>query len=123
MPDANAQSVPVAKEIRAERFVLTDSEGNPRAFMGESQGVMVSFVLIDESQIMRVGLAIVEGNPGLSLLNSQGEVLSMYALVEGKPGLVFVDGKQRIWVFFPLLWENDEPVPDFYDETGRPGIK
>lgn len=104
------------REIAAQKFVLVDEAGTPRATLSTGpQGPVLAFLGRDGRA--RIVLALSETIAGIALCDSQGMPRMGIALVGDVAGIAFGDprGILRLGV---ALTEKD-PVIGFYDSQGN----
>ena len=101
------------KEVRANRFVLVDKNGTPRAWMGMVMG-MPKLSLDDENGTPRAVLAMSR----LNLLDMNGKTRIVLGVSKNGPvvGLSDENSKPRA----RLIASKNGPMLDLYDKNGKP---
>lgn len=140
---AGATGEKVPPEVRAKRFVLTDTDGKTRAELwGEPDG-SIALRLADRNGVVRARLSVgADGFPHLALNGADGRPRALLtAKPDDWPNLVFFDkwGKRRLvldvglggWSVLALADERGDdravlqvapdgtPVLVFFDKTGK----
>ncbi len=81
------------EELTARRFVVKDSEENPRALLTSNGGATV-LSMFDSAGKARARFSVLEdGHPEISLLNDSGETLVRIAERDGAVQLLLEDGR------------------------------
>ena len=104
------------KEIRANRFVLEDKNGNQRAILDvDADGPGLS--LFDAAGKTRAGLSVTAGGPSLGLLDAAGKMRTFLSVTADGPSLDLYDaaGKTRAG----LVMDADGPSLRLFDAAGK----
>jgi len=91
------QAASAAKEVRAERFILVDGTGQKRAILAVLSGDPI-LSLMDAAGQPRVILTVMGGDPRLWLDDGAGHMRVRLGLIDGEPGLWLADaaGQNRV---------------------------
>lgn len=98
VPGRAAWAQDVAKELRAERFVLADAAGGERAELGFGEWGEPALSLYDETGRLGATLLLPIGAPRLWLYDEAGEPRAFLGMGEGEPSLGLWDeaGNPRV---------------------------
>jgi len=113
----------MAKEIRANRFIFEDENGNPRASLELSRDSRALF-LRDSKGKHRIGLVLSEYGTCLALNEGHAQV-SLQVGKEG-PSLFLIDENGKPRVTLRVAEEGPEKGPgmmELLDENGRPRVR
>ncbi len=126
-----------AKEIRANRFVLENENGDIRAFMlandagtvltmcdenGKQRSMITvtkdisELILHDENGKERIKMKVVNSGPGLAMMDKKGNTRILLSMLEA-PGLSLYDENDKARANLFLL--NGYPFMIFNDENGK----
>ncbi|MEN3184520.1 MAG: hypothetical protein ABDK93_05940 [Atribacterota bacterium] len=105
-----------SREVVAERFVLVDSRGNPKATLSAGPGGPVLAFLGDNGRA-RIVLVLEGDMAGMALCDPQGVPRMGIALVGGVAGIAFGDPKGILRMGMALT--EKDPVIGFYDAQGN----
>jgi hypothetical protein len=121
-------------EVKAERFILVDAEGQQYGVMGVSPDGEPGLALMDKKGTVRAALTLV-GAPGLTLYDSKGKARAAMEVPSDKPRLRLFDENEntRVAVALSMLTLTDadgterahlavldnEPHFAFFDAKGK----
>lgn len=107
---------PNAQEIRAERFLLVDDTGAMKAALGMGDDGNARLEVYGPDAEMRAGLGLIEGQPGLGLLDATGQTRALLGMPNGEPvlGLLDEQGQMRVG----LGMQDGGPMLELSDATG-----
>lgn len=106
-------TTPSPTVTQAERYLVVDEKGVPRAAFGMLAPDAPGLVLLDKNGKQRVALTIEKRGPGLFVFDNNGKQRAMLDVSENKPHLTLFDEEQRQSVALGVK------IVSVYDENGK----
>jgi hypothetical protein len=130
LPDAHASAPRQDKEFSAERFVLVDGKGDPKAFLASNKNGEPFVAMLDGHGKVRIVMGTKDDMPTLSFTDSKGRaVISLAVTKDDRPALEMGDSKGQTLmslgvvdsdhVRFVLLDKNAKPKASLHVEKGK----
>lgn len=120
MGQAVAKAVP--KVVEAERFVLRDTTGKPRARLSLLPDGGTGLTLFDQNGKARAGLGLLpDGWPALTLVDQNGKLRAKLSLLpDGRPALTLADQNEKPRALLSLYQPDGGPALDLFDQNEKP---
>jgi hypothetical protein len=114
---------PVPKLVEAEKFLLRDANGMPRAMLATQPSGATALVLSDKSGTLRASLNVTpSGSPSLDLYDRKGKSRIVFGVQEdSRPLLVFYDENEKSRVDLEVR-QDGTPALALSNQSGRPKV-